>query len=113
MKEYINYYADKFIDETTRKFDMFNNKLDKLTPEKKRLLARYFSLTRTDTISESIDYIIGTSFAEYAMTKLTHEDTLRILEDIQYNKRSLKEVFDMLDARAQGHEIEKAKQKQV
>lgn len=113
VKEYINYYADKFIDETTRKFDMFNNKLDKLTPEKKRLLARYFSLTRTDTISESIDYIIGTSFAEYAMTKLTHEDTLRILEDIQYNKRSLKEVFDMLDARAQGHEIEKAKQKQV
>lgn len=113
VKEYVDYYADNFIDETTRKFSVYKDKLDELTPENRRLLARYFSLTRTDTISESIDYIIGTSFAECAMTNLTHEDTLRILEDIQYNKRSLKEVFAMIDAKLQWQEIERPKQKQV
>lgn len=111
--EYVEDYQYRFIDESTRNFGVFKKKLDESTYDNKRLLVRYLSLTGTDNISESINYIIGTVFAEYAMTKLTPKATLRILTDIQYNKRSLKDVFNMLDFEKKEYNIKRPKQKRV
>ena len=86
---------------------------DNKNSTKDKLISRIGTLNRVSDDINHLKYFIGDYLATYSINNLPHEEVLRILEDIQLNERSLKEVFDMIDARTQGYEIDAPKQKQV
>ena len=108
MKKHIEKFIQEALPTTLKNFPQMNEEEAK---KKLYLFFTYHMLEDITRAEDELEYIIGTYLSRYSISLIKHPDTLRILDDITNNKRTLSDVFDMFEDYTDYKHYQKIKRK--